>query len=526
SETPREATASVRVLVDALFPLADMSDGTHGVTILGVEDRSDFGSSVAIGDVDGDSAADAIIGAPLADASDTDNGAAYVVFGGAAAVSAGTIDVATLDGTAGFSIVGLAARDYLGAVVAVLGDVNDDGVDDFAVSATGADNIVTDNGAMYVVFGSAGLGAGGSIDVSALDGTNGFTIIGLGDDFGLGWAVSPAGDFNNDGIDDFVVSAPSATYADVPVGAAHIIFGGASIGSTGYVPLASLDGTDGFAFFGTNDGDFVGSSLAAIDDFNGDGINDLIIAADSVDRTLPPPDDDVVVVNCGAAYVVFGGAGVGAGGSMQAGDLNGTNGLMILGFREQELAGYRVASPGDFNGDGHSDVALGAPYADVGGNNAGLLYVVYGGPTVGASGLVDLLDLYAAVGFVMPGQANGDFAAYSLGTGADVNSDGAPDLLVGVPNKDTSVFEPGTGSVYVLYGQSGIGAGGSAEFSEIDGPNGFEVRGIDVIDAAGSAVSGRADFDGDGVPDIIVGAENASRGDIRPGAAYIVFGLD
>ena len=86
--------------------------------------------------------------------------------------------------------------------------------------------------------------------------------------------------------------------------------------------------------------------------------------------------------------------------------------------------------------------------------------------------------------------------------------------------------EPGTGSVYVLYGQSGIGAGGSAEFSQIDGPNGFEVRGIDVIDAAGSAVSGGADFDGDGVADIIVGAENASRDDIRPGTAYIVFGLD
>jgi subtilisin family serine protease len=526
SATPRQATDSVRVLVDALFPLADMSDGARGVTILGVEDRSDFGSAVAIGDVDGDNAADAIIGAPLADATDTDSGAAYVVFGGAAAISAGTIDVATLDGTAGFAIAGLAARDYLGAGVAVLGDVNDDGVDDFAVSATGADNIVTDNGAVYVIFGGAGLGAGGSIDLSALDGTNGFTIIGLGDDVGLGWSVSPAGDINNDGIDDFVVSAPAATYADVSVGAAYVIFGGASIGSTGYVPLASLDGTDGFAFFGTHDGDFVGSSVAAVEDFSGDGINDLIIGAYSVDRTLPPPDDHVVVANCGAAYVVFGGAGVGAGGSMQAVDLDGTNGLVILGFREQELAGFSVASPGDFNGDGHSDVVLGAPYSDVGGNNAGLLYMVYGGPTVGAGGLLDLLDLHAADGFVMRGEANGDYAAYSLGTGGDVNSDGAPDLLVGVPNKDTNVFEPGTGSAYVLYGQSGTGTDGIADFSEIDGPNGFEIRGIDVIDSAGASVSGGADFDGDGVVDIIVGAGNASRGDIRPGAAYIVFGFD
>jgi subtilisin family serine protease len=528
ADPPHVATDTIRIMVDGLFPLEDMADGIRGVTIAGFEDRSDFGASVAgAGDVNGDQFPDVIVGSPSADGAETDAGAAYVVFGGAGAVGAGTVDTATLDGALGFAMTGLAARDYLGATVAGLGDVNNDGFDDLAVAAPGADaaGVGNDAGAIYVVFGAAGLGAGGTVDLSALDGNNGLVIHGLGEDHNLGRSMSRAGDINDDGVEDFVVGAHYATSDTGQVGAAYVIFGSGSLGAGGALDLAALDGTNGFAFYGANDGDRTGTSAAAIEDFNGDAVNDLIIGADSVDRIITGPDGDVEVVNCGAAYLLFGGADVGTGGTIRAGDLDGSNGMLILGANEFEIAGYAATSPGDFNGNGYSDVVLGAPYADFNANNAGQAFVIYGGPGVGAGGVVDLLELTAADGFVLHGMETGDSAGLSAAAAGDVNNDGASDLMVGVPFKNTTVFEQVTGSVYVLYGGMGTGASGSVEMTEIIGPNGFEARGIDEIDYAGASACGVGDFNGDGISDMIIGAENAKRGEIRPGAAYVVFGL-
>ena len=145
---------------------------------------------------------------------------------------------------------------------------------------------------------------------------------------------------------------------------------------------------------------------------------------------------------------------------------------------------------------------------------------------MGAGGLVDLLELEAAGGFVLQGVSHTDYAGYSAAAAGDVNDDGASDLIVGVPFTNKSVFEQSTGSAYVLYGGTGLGSSGMADFSEIIGPTGFEARGIKTVDYAGASVSGAGDFNGDSISDVIVGAENAERGETRPGAAYVVFGID
>ena len=152
-------------------------DGTNGFRIDG-EAAGDFsGRAVAgAGDVNGDGFADVIIGAIYASANGVKAGAAYVVFGASPAFSS-TIELSALDGTNGFKINGEKAGDQSGFSVASAGDVNGDGVADLIIGARGADPNGSKSGASYVVFGQSS-GFSSSLDLSALDGTNGFKING------------------------------------------------------------------------------------------------------------------------------------------------------------------------------------------------------------------------------------------------------------------------------------------------------------------------------------------------------------
>ena len=91
------------------------------------------------------------------------------------------------------------------------GDVNGDGIDDLLIGAHYADPNGGNSGASYVVFGGTGLGSGGNLDSSALDGTNGFRLSGAAAYDNSGRAVSTAGDVNGDGVDDLLIGAPRPT---------------------------------------------------------------------------------------------------------------------------------------------------------------------------------------------------------------------------------------------------------------------------------------------------------------------------
>ena len=118
-----------------------------------------------------------------------------------------TINLSSLDASTGTLIAGIAAGDGLGRSVAHAGDVNGDGFLDLIVGASGADNGGSGSGSAYVVFGSAsGFGAG--VDLSGLNGTNGFRMDGESASDSAGYNVAAAGDVNGDGFDDVIVSAP------------------------------------------------------------------------------------------------------------------------------------------------------------------------------------------------------------------------------------------------------------------------------------------------------------------------------
>ena len=251
-----------------------------------------------------------------------------------------SFDLSSIDASSGITF----SRTGLGPYVSGGGDFNGDGFDDLVFSAEG----VTHTGEVVVVFGHAD-GFPESVDLSTLDGTNGFVMSGIDTHDGLNPA-SFIGDFNGDGLDDLVLGAaaadqPGATTA----GEAYIVYGQSSV-SSGSLDLAGLDGTNGFTFRGIashQHGDRVGSFVADAGDVNNDGFDDVLITAAYGDNLG------------GAAYLLYGTADAIAGGNLRTDEVDGTNGYVINTGSGFTGIG-RTASLGDVNGDGIDDVLIGA----------------------------------------------------------------------------------------------------------------------------------------------------------------------
>ena len=237
-----------------------------------------------------------------------------------------------------------------------------------------------DSGASYVVFGGAGVGSTGNLELSALDGTNGFRLSGVAFFDQSGRAVSTAGDVNGDGVDDLLIGARSLTRTATTPVASYVVFGGAGVGSTGNLDLSALDGTNGFRLSGAAAYDRSGFAVSTAGDVNGDGIDDLLIGA----RLRRPERRLLRRELCGLRRC--------RGGSRRqprASALDGTNGFKLSGVAAGDASGSAVSTAGDVNGDGADDLLIGAHFADPNGDLSGASYVVFGGAGVGSSGNLD-----------------------------------------------------------------------------------------------------------------------------------------
>ena len=481
------------------------------------------------GDGFGDPGASALRCAPLADqvddARDCDDGdggvfpeAEEVCFDGVDQNCDGAIDedcgggTVLLDGIGELRYDGLAADDAIGRNSATVGDLNDDGIDDFAIGGrfVGAD----DHGEVYLYYGDPALAGG---PVSGADAV----LVGGGPDAGAGWSLLGAGDIDGDGVDDLLIGGVGSAWllTDAPTGTVDLdaeaaaswtgayaydlaaadvdddgqtdvvignVTGGGIFDGQVYVHLSVPSGAEDMVddaevmFEGSQLAQSLGCSVAA-GDVTGDGIADIVIGAPGYQQPL-----GTVV---GAVFVVAGPVTPGVY------DIDLVATTTIEGVAPTDQLGWDVAVLPDVDGDGVDDIGAVADGADIA--------YIFADP---APGIVSASTAWAT----LIGGADASRLAHIASAG-DVDGDGTPDLGIGDWNGH------GVGSAHLLYGPLAPGVGyidAGITFLAESASGGFN-----NVNIAGG------DIDGDGLSDLLIGTTDVDPGGVvDAGSAFVILG--
>lgn len=367
---------------------------------------------------------------------------------------------------------------------------------------------------------------------------------------------------NKDSYTDIIVGLYTASpLGRSGAGLVYVVYGKAG-GFTSDINLATLTSSDAIKIYGASANDQIGNLLEYAGDFNGDGIDDLIISVATANsntgkiyiifgKTTGLADIDLSTLTSSQGITYTGWANSGFGiACKSAGDMNSDgiddivvianqntycsgcgSALVIYGtttpssytfttsWPSSSTQGYKISSdtsnyfgndlgnPGDMNGDNIPDIIIAARSGGPSGSYAGSAYIIYGKAGTTQTSYV-ASALTASQGCLILGSANDGLGLYTQGAG-DVNGDGKADIMV----------QSSPGVIWIMYGGF---CNGMSQFSvsSLSSTTGFK-----ILNAAGSAISRAGDINGDGASDVVLGLPNLSTNSRdHNGVVYVAYG--
>lgn len=366
-----------------------------------------------------------------------------------------------------------------------------------------------------------------TVDIDNLSAEDGVVVLGA-DSGDFLRQVSNVGDFNGDGIDDFIVGATGSDIGGPVNGAAFLVFGSENgFGSDDglgrdVLDLGDLSASQGIIFTSDAPEARVALEVDGIGDVNGDGFSDIAVFDDDF-------NDGV-----GGVFVVFGNAdalGPADGNGQEIinlENLTSEQGFVVSGGENASLLGFSIDRLGDINGDGYDDFGVTDPVA---GTSSGVSYIIFGGEdNLGIEDengvpTLNLSDLSASEGIrIIDTSTSSFFLGTEISDGGDFNGDGFNDIII---TADFLEFPDENGAVFIIYGdENGLGvddgSGGLIiDLATLSDEQGLILTGNPFENLFGREIDTIGDFNNDGFDDILIGDQGRLQ---VPGDAYIIFG--
>jgi hypothetical protein len=449
---------------DAIVESSSFS-GSDGFEITGLNMDKDY-CNVSVGsidDINGDGIDDILIGVDdIMVNSNDDAGQIHVVFGNDDPWPV-NFDISTLNDTSGFIINGTAVNERIGTNVAGIGDINGDGLGDFAFAGSKGKEA-------FVVFGSLPIE---QVKFENLDADEGITV----HVNSLGTTLMGTGDFNGDSNDDLLIH-------DWRNFAHYIVFG-AGIPESAIINTDELDGSDGFKATTVEDiydGDVV--------DINQDGFDDLVFG---MPDSRPQRGGDV--------FVLFGKDGAQDAVVDIDNLVDGESMVLYSDGSEIEYPGTIVFNGGDINGDGFDDLYTASYY------DTGIGSVIFSDENI-LDSLKLKIDVDPNMGFSI------SFPEEQFHKG-DINGDGKSDIIL----KHSSVYWS------VIFGQEAGVIETLINPRNLNGTNGFEIE-VWAGTSLFEELQGISDFNNDGYDDMLFLKSRSGSNEWGRDSLFLIYGHD